>query len=431
MVESLFPIKNVGRICAFMLCAMSSLHVPCLASTNTDSEIFNPAFRTLRTELEGNFMLPPVARLGSADRIIISFDEIGDKVSQLRYRIIHCNADWQPSRLLESEYLQGFNEGIVDDYAFSSNTYVHYVNYRIAIPSDNMQPLVSGNYLLQVFDEDDPDEIILQTRFAIAETAVLVDGVASGKTDRGFNTEFQQVDFAIDASGFKVGNPYQDLAITVMQNNTPFTERTVTHPLRVEGNIISYEHIPQLVFNASDEFRRFEIVRADYPGMRIDSVNWGGSNWHAWVTPDRPRAGRDYIYDSTQRGRFMIDEYNASDPDLGADYITVNFTLDIQEVPGADIFIDGDMTLHSNDPRYKMKYDRQSGQYTLTLPLKQGSYNYRYVSAPSNDFSNPSPSLIEGDKYETINEYLVKVFHRPPGARGDRLIGFTTIVARP
>ena len=100
----------------------------------------------------------------SSDRIIISFDEIGDDYSRLRYRLIHCNADWQPSRLLESEYLKGFNEAEIEDFAFSSNTYVHYVNYRIAIPSDDMQPIVSGNYLLQVFEADDPDDIILQRK---------------------------------------------------------------------------------------------------------------------------------------------------------------------------------------------------------------------------------------------------------------------------
>ncbi len=402
-----------------------------LSAADTSAAIFNPDFRTLRTELEGAFMLPPVARLGTSDRIVVSFDEIGEDFSRLRYRLVHCNADWRPSRLLESEYLRGFNEAEIEDYAFSSNTYVHYVNYRIAIPSDDMQPLVSGNYLLQVYPADDPDDIILQTRFSLAETAVAVGGSASGRTDRGFNTEYQQVEFAIDASGFNIGNPYQDLAISVTQNNSPDTERMVSHPIRTAGSEVMFQHNPDLIFDASNEFRRFETVRVDYPGMRIDSVTWGGSNWHAWVAEDASRADSDYIYDSTQHGRFMIDEFNASDPDLGADYVTVHFTLDFPEIMDGDVYIDGDMTLHSRDRRYRMTYDRDLGRYTLQLPLKQGSYNYQYVVAPRRPDAKASASLVEGDKYETINEYLIKVFHRPPGSRGDRLIGFATIDSRP
>lgn len=412
-------------------CLILSLAALAASALDTSTAILNPDFRTLRTELEGAFLLPPVARLGTSDRIIISFDEIGDDYSRLRYRLIHCNADWQPSRLLESEYLKGFNEAEIEDFAFSSNTYVHYVNYRIAIPSDDMQPIVSGNYLMQVFEADDPDDIILQTRFSLSEGAVAVGGTASGRTDKGFNTSFQQVDFAIDASGFNIGNPYQDLAITVTQNNSPDTERTVCHPIRVAGKEIVFEHNPDLVFDASNEFRRFETVRVDYPGMRVDSVTWGGTNWHAWLAEDFPRGDSDYVYDSTQRGRFMIDEFNATDPDLGADYVTVHFTLDAPEIIDGDIYLDGDLTLHSRDSRYKMQYDRSRGLYTLQLPLKQGSYNYQYVAVPKGKKGKGTSSPVEGDKFETINEYLVKVFHRPPGSRGDRLIGASTILSTP
>lgn len=416
---------------SIITCLILSLAALAVSASDTSTAILNPDFRTLRTELEGAFLLPPVARLGTSDRIIISFDEIGDDYSRLRYRLIHCNADWQPSRLLESEYLKGFNEAEIEDFAFSSNTYVHYVNYRIAIPSDDMQPLVSGNYLLQVFEADDPDDIILQTRFSLSEGAVAVGGTASGRTDKGFNTSFQQVDFAIDASGFNIGNPYQDLAITVTQNNSPDTERTVSHPIRVTGKEIVFEHNPDLVFDASNEFRRFETVRVDYPGMHVDSVTWGGTNWHAWLAEDFPRGDSDYIYDSTQRGRFMIDEFNATDPDLGADYVTVHFTLDAPEIMDGDIYLDGDLTLHSRDSRYKMQYDRSRGLYTLQLPLKQGSYNYQYVAVPKGRKGKGTSSPVEGDKFETINEYLVKVFHRPPGSRGDRLIGASTILSTP
>ena len=79
------------------------------SEVDTTTGIFDRRFRTLKTEVEDNFMSPPVIRLGTNDRILVKFDEIGEDNSYLEYRLIHCDADWQPSRLIESEYLEGFN----------------------------------------------------------------------------------------------------------------------------------------------------------------------------------------------------------------------------------------------------------------------------------------------------------------------------------
>lgn len=397
---------------------------------DTATAIFDPSVRTLSVRNPDNFMAPDVIRLGTSDRLSVNFDIIGDDRRYIRYRLIHCNADWQPSRLLESEYLDGFNEIEIDDYAFSSNTYVHFVNYDISIPSPDHPILASGNYLLQVFEESDPDEILLQTRFSVTENSSPIAARITTRTDWGFNTDWQQVELSADLSGLPSSNPYQDFVVTVTQNNRPETMRTVFNPLRVENGHAIFEHNPDLVFGAGNEYRRFETVRVDYPGMHIDSVIFGGTNWHAWLTPDQPRAGHPYSYDQTQHGRFMIDEYNSTDPNLGADYVTVHFSLDTGEIPGADVFVDGDFSLHHFDERNRMTYNHTTRRYEAQIPLKQGSYNYQYVVKSRKGESGkntPDPTPIEGNLHETSNEYLIKVFHRPPGARADRLIGTALI----
>lgn len=416
-------------ICIALACAYPAL----ACAIDTATGIYDPRIKTLSLRNPDSFISPPVIRLGSDDRLVLNFDIVGDSHEYLRYRLLHCNADWTPSRLLESEYVEGFNEAQADDYAYSSNTFVHYVNYNIEIPGNGMAPLVSGNYLLQVFQEDDADSVLLQARFSVSENVSDIGGFITSRTDRGYNTEWQQIGLDIDISGIPVRNPYQDLVVTVTQNNRPETTRTISHPMRVEGSHVIFEHDPALIFGAGNEYRRFETVRADYAGMHTDSVAFGGTNWHAYLTPDEVRADKDYYYDSTQHGRFMIDEYNASDPNLGADYVTVHFSLDSPEIIGADVYVDGDFALHRFNDTNRMRYDRSSGLYTAEIPLKQGSYNYQYVVLPSGEHADsqpgnpstsyPDPAPIEGNKYETVNEYLVKVFYRPPGARADRLIG--------
>lgn len=391
---------------------------------DTSEQIFNPAFRSLKTSVENNFMAQPVIHLGSDEKIVISFDELTDEASYLRAMLIHCNADWQPSNLVDSEFIDGFNETEIDDYAFSQNTFIHYVNYRLTIPSENLRPTRSGNYLLQVYNEDDPDIVILQTRFSISESRLAVDGFVTGRTDRGYNDSWQQLELKIDAGDYPVRDPFSDIIVEISQNGNPESIRHITRPLRIDGKTLIYEHSPELIFPAGNEFRRFETVRADYPGLGVDSVRFENGIYHAYLTAGHKRLASNYSYDRTQHGRFLIREYNSTDSDLGADYISVHFRLDAPKFTGADVYVDSEMTSHNLSSRYKMEYNPDIQAYTLTLPLKQGSYNYRYIALPAGySDAKPDAAPIEGDFYETRNEYRIKIFQREPGARADRLIG--------
>lgn len=408
---------------SIIFCLLGNIAVMAM---ETGQQIFYPAIQTLSVYNPDNFMAPPVIRLGSSDHLNVNFDIIGDDVEYLRYRLIHCNADWQPSRLMESEYVKGFNEVAIDDYAFSSNTYIHYVNYNISLPDPELPILASGNYLLQVFPENSPDNILLQARFSVSEEIGRIGGIVTTKTDKGVNSEYQQLVLNIDLSSKQNINPYQDIIVSILQNNRPESQKFISNPMRVEGNRIIYEHSPNLIFEAGNEYRRFETVRTDYPGMHVDSVKFVDGIWNAWLKPDFSRVHKGYEYDKTQHGRFKIDEYNSTDPDLSADYVMTHFTLDPGEHQNGLIFLDGDFTNHQYNDSNLLRYDWNDGLYHASLPLKQGSYNYRYVVFPE-DGKIPSASFIEGNKYETQNEYLVQVFLRLPGSRADRLLGVSVI----
>ena len=65
--------------------------------------------------------------------------------------------------------------------------------------------------------------------------------------------------------------------------------------------------------------------------------------------------------------------------------------------------------------------------YEKELYLKQGYYNYSYVTKTDRKDSPPDVSLenTEGNYWGTENSYMVLVYFRPFGARADELIGFT------
>ncbi len=384
--------------------------------------------RSMKVMKEGDFMSPPTIRLGSDERISINFDEWSEDYSDLQYRLIHCGPDWQPSGLLESEYLDGFNIADIDDWAFSSNTFVHFVNYQVSIPNENMNPILSGNYIMEIFERDNPDETIGEARFSVAEHSADIFAGISSKTDRGLNTEWQQMELKLTPTDVLIDDPYSNLRVDIVQNNAPYTLSTLRTPARMEGKSIIYSHLPELIFKAGNEFRRFETIRTDYTDMHVDSIRFLSRNYHVWLTPDRERASKQYSYDQTQQGRYLIREYNATDSDLGADYVTVHFRLDTPEAVDADVYVEGEFTGWSHDPSTRMRYDYNQGAYLLEMPIKQGSYNYRYAAVPRRGNRRPDPSLIEGDHHETRNEYRVMVWYRPVGARYSRLISDQTLL---
>lgn len=416
---------------------------PMNAAENTSTGIFDPKFRTITTDVSGNRLAPPVITLGSADQLHIGFDCMSEDREFLRYSIYHCNSRWEPSNLVDAEVFDGFNYADITDYAFSRATSTHYVHYSITLPNADFQFRISGNYLLKVYPENDLEKTLLQVRFMVSEGAVGIRGNATSRTDIDYNGSNQQLEFRVDLNRYPVRDAFNDLAICITQNGRTDNPAIVTHPSRMEGNTLVYEHQPQLIFPAGNEYRRMETVQMQYPGMRIDHIDYFAPYYHHFVELDKPRHSSLYTYDSTQHGRFFVREYNADDSDTEADYSVVHFVLDMLPVPGADVYIEGDFTNRRFDESSKMAYDSEAGVYHKEMLLKQGAYNYQYLTLPSgvqhgtkrrdatllNNGVNAkaSSAVTEGNFYQTVNEYLVTVYYRAPGERYDRLLGCTLI----
>ena len=163
--------------------------------------------------------------------------------------------------------------------------------------------------------------------------------------------------------------------------------------------------------------------------MRVDGIEKFEPYYHFILMVDEPRAEESYLFDSTQNGRFVVREYNSSESQLEADYVVVHFALDSPELPGTMIFLDGDFTSRRFDAESRMQYNATTGRYERALLLKQGHYNYQYLAVPPGarrGYTAP----IEGDKYQTVNEYLIKVYARGTLDRTDRLIGVSRIITQ-
>ncbi len=396
-------------------------------ATDTMTGIFNERIKSLQIKLDGDDFAMPVIVLNSPDRIRISFDHLAEDREYFRYSLTHCNAMWQPSGLVDSEFLDGFNEGTIDDYDFSRATTVHYVHYSLTVPNEQVAPLISGNYLLKIYPESDPDSVLVQCRFMVSEETAPVALMASAQTDIDYNRSHQQLSIIVDTERAGVEDPFNDLIVVAGQNGRLDSEVALRQPLRMQGRKVVYEHQPQLIFDAGNEYRRFEIVSDTYPGMGVEGIDYLHPYYHYTLYTDGERDEENYVYDQTQHGRYFVRNYNSSESDTEADYGVVHFTLDMPEAPGSMIFLDGDFVQRRFDDNSRMQYNHAAARYERSMLLKQGAYNYQYLIVPPGARRGYT-SKIEGDKYQTVNEYTVRVYTRRRGERYDRLIGTAAVV---
>lgn len=401
------------------LCATVECH-------DTQTTVFDPSFATLRVMAGYDDQSVPVMTLDSEEHITVSFDEFSDSRSYLRYSLVHCNRFWCPDGLVDSEFLAGFNEGEVEEYSFSKGTLCHYIHYTVTLPNNRIQFTASGNYLLKVYDESDPDVILLQARFCVSEANFKTTAVVSAHTDIDHYETHQQLEIAVDAPATGNVDFYRDITVAVDQNRRLDNNVYLSAPLRVTGNRAIYSHNKSLIFEAGNEFRRFETVNTTYPGMGVDYIDRSPHGYRFILEPSLPKAASQYRYDSTQFGRYRIRETSAVDSDVEADYSDVSFCLKMPPLYGGDIYLSGDLTLNRFDDSSRMVYDNDSNGYTISLPLKQGHYNYQYIYVPTG-CEKGTMSYIDGNKFQTVNEYNIRVYRSIPGERYDRLVSVSRV----
>ena len=393
-------------------------------TADTHMRIIDTNVRSLKVAPESNIYLPAVLVMGSADHLVVNFDYIDYDVHYLRYSLQHCDALWQPSQLMESEYVDGFNYADIDDYVQSESTFTHYYNYNFTLPNDDMVITRSGNYVLRIYEQDDPDKVLFQTRFMVVEPLLTVMTDVSANTDEDYNDAHQQLTVDLHYKPGVVADPYSELTTVVYQNTRTDNAVVLSRPMSAGIGNVKYEHLPELIFDAGNEYRRFETVNIHSLNMGVAGIDYVQPFYHATLLEDRPRVNEQYLYDQTQRGHFTIRNAEGDDSMIDADYVVTHFTLNTGgRLEGGNIFLEGEFTHGMPAATTMMKYDAATGCYVNDLLLKQGAYNYQYLWVPDGAITGLT-GVIDGDKYQTVNQYLVLVYHRPSGGRYDRLVGY-------
>lgn len=258
--------------------------------------------------------------------------------------------------------------------------------------------------------------------FSVVDTKADIDAYIRKPLETDISDTHQEVNFIVRHPEYEIEHPSTDIKACVYQNQR--RDNAVVNIISEETDSarIIFQHIPELTFNAGNEYRQMEFLNTREKGIRISNIEFKPPHHYITLMTDHLRSNRPYIYDRDMNGRYIIRNNEIEDTDTEADYNYVDFTLHSDSLPGGQVYINGKLFNNSFGEINKMSYNRETGLYEKRVLLKQGTYNYQYLFVPDdNTMGKTRP--IEGDYYNTENEYLIMVYYRPANTRYDQLIG--------
>ena len=363
----------------------------------------------------------PILRLGES--FTLEFDALVPNEPDFYYKIEHCDYNWKPSALVRTEFILGVDNFRIQNYRNSFNTFQIYSHYQLTIPNaQTRELLVSGNYLISIFDRD--DQLVFSRKLMVYE-AIVTPGI-SIKRSRNVKTinEMQCVDIEINTNG-QINNPLQTIQTLIIQNRNLNTAIAHVKPQYTIGNKLIYRYINETAFPGGNEYLFFETkdVRAATMGVEYIALK---DIYNSYLYADVARANLPYTYNPDINGLFKITALDRDDVSIEADYVNVHFALAIPELPiGEAVYVYGNYNNYDLNQENKMSYNAQSQRYEASIILKQGFYNYKYVVTLGD--GTLKEGQISGDFWQTENNYKVLVYYRDLGARYDRLVGFNEI----
>ncbi len=370
----------------------------------------------LRSLQTNNYV--PILKLG--DPLLLEFDDLSDSQAEYTYKIEHYDYDWKVSKMIATEYIGGYDNDWIREFENSFNTLQPYTYYKLILPNDKTQIKKTGNYLISILDTN--NEILFTRPFIVYQTLVDV-GVSVHKSrDIATINSKQNVEFSINHPDLLINNPSKEIKVVVYQNNDWNTAIKNIKPQFYRGTQLLYKYSDKVSFWAGNEYLFFDSKEIRNATNNIAKSRLDGL-FHTYLYTDEMRKNRPYTFYPDVNGNFVVRTIDSDVSATEADYSYVHFTLQAYTDLGEDdIYVYGDFNDWQLTEENKMNYNERLKLYDCTMLIKQGFYNYTYVTA--NNKGIISNDAVEGSFYQTENDYSVLVYYKPIGSRYDQVIGY-------
>lgn len=360
----------------------------------------------------------PFIKLG--EELLLIFDDLNADERNYYYNIEHCNIDWTSSNLSTIEYINGFNNEKIREVQNSFNTYIPYTNYQVKIPNLSTKFKISGNYLISIYNDD--DQIVLKRRFIVYEPKTTVAVSLHRSRNISLIDTHQTVQFTINNNGLRINNPSEEIMPVILQNNNWQTAITNLKPQFYRGKQLMYLYDKETSYWGGNEFWRFDTKEIRLGNIDIAKVQLGTDTYNSYLYTNEEKIGQAYTLNPDINGNFVIRTLNGEYNNIDADYSWVHFSLNcLEDLRGKDVFVSGNFNNWALNNLNKLVYNHETSLYEVSILMKQGFYNYQFVTLDKQ--GNISNHDIDGSHYQTENDYTVLVYYRPFGARYTKIVG--------
>ncbi len=415
------PMKRALVLLCLLTLAVVLRAQPDVSHILLDNRIYAEGIRSI-TLSTGHLQDHPVITLGSGE-LFLDFDDLMETSRYVKYTLIHCTHDWKLSDMNQIEYLDGYMEDEISSYDYSFNTIERYMQYHLTIPNENMRPTKSGNYILFVYD-DTPEHPLLTRRLMVREDVQAgITGNVHASSIVSDRFTHQEVDFVVNSGPYVVRNPIMTLHAAIQQNGRwDNAILGLTYRSGFPGEYSFDFDDGRNTFPGGAEFRTFDIRTLRSNGDRIVGINFDHRRNQAYVLQDDARPFGAYESRNTLNGGCYYNNIDMPNP-FSEDYVYTHFTLKSPfPFNEGDVYVFGQLTDWNILPEAKLHYNEQYQFWETDFPIKQGLYNYQYVHVPHGS-NIIDPAYIEGNHYETHNDYTVYLYFREEGTMYDKLIG--------
>ena len=370
----------------------------------------------------------PVLTLGTPGGLVLEFDVLRAEPENLRWRLLHCDRHWVPDGLEDYDFIAGFAEGSVEEHDFSFTTRRDYVHYRAVVPGAFAEFIHSGNYVVEVSNEEDGG-VLLTRRFCVSEQNVKTVAEVTRPYD-GIDLERrQEVDVTLTSRELPLD--VQWLTVVVQQNGRTDNRHELQHS-GYQGDALAFRQRPSNIFYGGNTFRYFDCSNLRAPMYNVLRTEDYGGELFVLLRPDEDRSRKHYLSETTLAGGMKVNAWDRQNPRIEAEYVWVNFSLPMaQPMLEGNVYIVGELTDWRLDSASRMDYNVEHRAYTKRLLLKQGYYAYQLLVSGGTWNESVGRSLttrLEGDHRETPNRYTVFVYQHSPADRADRLLSVTRVM---
>jgi hypothetical protein len=371
---------------------------------------------------EGQPEQAPIIELNSSQKLLLSFDYLGTQSRQFRVTVDHYDKSWNRSGIGPNTYLDSFSETTIQSSKTSLTQRPSYHHVEFSFPNSELQPAVSGNYLINVYSVDDNSLLFSKPFFITEDRGQINTEVERLFAQRDDGRPLDQLFSTFNYPGF-VEYPQFDLAMTFVQNRFWGRTRQVEFLDTITpGQLRGYIGRDN-AFVGNYEFKQLNLQRFDIDSQQILEYRPG-------TTPPRVILRRDVQnLDTTPPRSEAAVNTGIPNDDRKSNYAQVKFRLQTDDsIPhSSEIYIVGNFNNWMINKLNRMSFDSDKQMWTGQALIKQGSYAYKYVTVEDNRVEDLA---LDQGFLSAQQEYLTFIYFQDPDQKFDRLLKVDRTIKR-